>query len=347
MLPSSVRRVVATAPSSSAVLPSLASSAPRAATAACLGHALRPNGHQRRYSSSKPSSPGDGPHDYAARPSVPASGGSKASGEKRKRKAKEAAAPLAPQLPSVPSTRHIKDEAIALSTFFALHRPISVTQLLPSKVTDNAFAEIFNQRTRGHRVEDVMSTLSQTVHDLEQPLSKLSLGDKQDADVGLKQVTYKRADGTEKTVSLHQLFDTNADTNTDTSHWMPYTPPPPPQPLGMQSEAEKAAAAEEMDEPEPQTRIYRAMVTIEETVGADGEHKVVAHSPQLVEDEQPRSFLERMALRQMRWEDARQQQDRTMHAMSVKRIRKLKMKKKKYKKLMRRTRNERRKQDRL
>jgi hypothetical protein len=215
-----------------------------------------------------------------------------------------------------------------------------VTQLLPSKVTDYAFAEIFNQRPRGHRVEDVMSTLSQTVHDLEQPFAKMSLADKQDADDGSKPFTYKRADGTEVTVSLPRKLDT------DTSHMMPYTPPPPPQPLGMQAEAEKAAA-EEMAEPEPQTRIYRAMVTIEETVGADGEHKVVAHSPQLVEDEQPRSFLERMALRQMRWEDARQQQDRAMHTMSVKRIRKLKMKKKKYKKLMRRTRNERRKQDRL
>jgi hypothetical protein len=104
MLPSSVRRVVSTAPSSP-VVASLASSAPRAA-ASVFGRAYKPNGHQRRYSSSKPSSPDDGSRDFAARPSVPASGGSKATGEKRKRKAKDAG----PQLPSVPSTRHIKDE---------------------------------------------------------------------------------------------------------------------------------------------------------------------------------------------------------------------------------------------
>ncbi len=53
--------------------------------------------------------------------------------------------------------------------------------------------------------------------------------------------------------------------------------------------------------------------------------------------------LERMALRQLRYEDARQHGHDGMLAISVKRQKKLKMKKKKYKKLMRRTRNLRRK----
>jgi len=105
MLPSSVRRAIATVPSSS-IVSSLASSAPRAAAAvasASLGHAIKTCGHQRRYSSSKPSNPNDGPRDYNSRPAVPA-GSSKSPGEKRKRKAKEI--PM-PQLPSVPSTGHI------------------------------------------------------------------------------------------------------------------------------------------------------------------------------------------------------------------------------------------------
>jgi hypothetical protein len=341
MLPPSVRRVVSTAPSS-AIVSSLASSAPRAAAAGTLGLTYNP-GHQRRYSSSKPSSPDGGSRDYAARPSVPASGSSKTTGEKRKRKAKDSSA--APQLPSVPSTRHIKDEALALSTFFALHRPISVTQLLPKTVSETDFAEIFNYRSRGHRVQDVLSTLSQTVHDLD----KMSLSDKQqqvqqqEAEDGSTKLSIKHADGTETNVYV-QL-------NAMSGHFLPYTPPPPPEPFSeAQAEAEEASAnaAEEVAEQEPQTRVYKAMVTIEETVDADGQYKVVAHSPQLVDDEaQPRSFLERLALRQLRFEDARQQQDRTMHAMSVKRIRKLKMNKKKYKKLRKRTRNERRKLDRL
>ena len=52
-----------------------------------------------------------------------------------------------------------------------------------------------------------------------------------------------------------------------------------------------------------------------------------------------------MARRQVRFDEA-QGPRRDMHAISVKRQRKLKMKKKKYKKLMKRTRNLRRKLDR-
>jgi hypothetical protein len=75
--------------------------------------------------------------------------------------------------------------ALALSTFFALHRPISVHQILPRIITNDAFAEIFSQPSRSHKVTDVLSTLSQTVHDLEQPLAKLNIanGDKQQQDV--------------------------------------------------------------------------------------------------------------------------------------------------------------------
>lgn len=104
MLPSSVRRVVVAAPQSPTVS-SLASAVPRAAASYSLPY--RPTGlHQRRYSSSKPSSPDDGSKDFAARP-VPASRGSKS--EKSKGQAKAAV----PQPPSVPSTRHIGDEGLS------------------------------------------------------------------------------------------------------------------------------------------------------------------------------------------------------------------------------------------
>ncbi|AEO70526.1 uncharacterized protein THITE_2122112 [Thermothielavioides terrestris NRRL 8126] len=349
MLPSSVRRVAAAAPQSPAVS-SLTSSVPRAAVAYSLPY-KRNSLHQRRYSSSKPSSPDGGSRDFAARPSVPASRGSKS--EKSKAQAKEAV----PQPPSVPSTRHIGDEGLALSTFFALHRPISVTQLLPRTVSDQAFAQIFSPKARNNRVGEVLSTLSQTVHDLEEPLSRMSIanGEKQrpheaqEAEDGMTKLSLKHADGTETNVYL-QL-------NAMSGHYLPYTPPPPPTPVvpaaettGAEVEADAAnrAIAEELTEHEPQTRVYKAMVTIEETVDADGQYKVVAHSPELVEeDAPPRSFLERMAWRQLRYDEARRQQDRAMQAISVRRQRKLRMKKKKYKKLMKRTRNLRRKQDRL
>lgn len=137
MLPSSVRRVVSTAPQSgtAAVVSSLASSCsgiigvPRVAAAAGLSYRPPTRAHQRRYSSSKPSRTDNGAKEFSARQSPPSSsssdqpsgggkkGGSgsgsgsesKAAGDKRKRKAKDAASEAKP-LPVVPSTQHISPE---------------------------------------------------------------------------------------------------------------------------------------------------------------------------------------------------------------------------------------------
>lgn len=211
-------------------------------------------------------------------------------------------------------------------------------------MTEESFAEIFNTR-KGHRATDVLSTLSQAVHDLESPMSGLKLSDN-DMEDGTK-MTLKHPDGTESDVYF-QL-------NSMSGHFLPFTPPPPPEPIAEVDEAAaeaeaSAAIAEEIAaaEQEPETRVYKAVVTIEESRDSNGQYKIMAHSPEIVEDDaaQPRSFLERLALRQIRYEDARQHQG-VMHAISVRRQKKLKIKKKKYKKLMRRTRNERRKLDRL
>ncbi|KAK4193271.1 hypothetical protein QBC35DRAFT_481069 [Podospora australis] len=346
---SAVRRVVA------ATTPQLPSATTASRVAAGYTLPLRPNGlQQRRYSSSsKPSSPDDGSRDLAgARPSVPASGSSnKTTGEKRKRKPKEAARP---QLPSVPGTSHIKDEALALSTFFALHRPISVTQHMPKTVTEDAFAKIFNTSTRKYKPSEVLSTLSQTVENLEDPLSNKHITNQKTKQQQAQEVLDELEDRTAK-LSLRQSDGTEIPFELDFVQYPPYATPPAPEPMTeteMTAAGEGTAAANAADT-EPRTRVYKALVTIEETVYADGQSKVVAHSPELIEENnyddsvQPRTFLERMARRQLKFDQARQQQDRTMQAISVRRIRKLRMKKKKYKKLRKNTRNERRKLDRL
>lgn len=140
--------------------------------------------------------------------------------------------------------------------------------------------------------------------------------------------------------------------------FLPFRPPPMPRAPGThkgsadQAYADAALAAEIRDQRDQQKRVYRAVFTIEESLDSHGEVKILAHSPELIEEPQqegsgaaamavgtaapePRTFLGRMALRQMRYE-----------AISVKRQRKLKMKKKKYKKLQKRLRHERRKLDR-
>ena len=220
-----------------------------------------------------------------------------------------------------------------------------MTHSFPKTITEDAFAEIFNQRAKSHKPFDVISTLSHTVHDLEQPFSKLNLNsqDKQDMDLGpndpMTKLQLKHADGSESNVYL-QL-------NAMSGKFLPFQPPPAPEAEVGEGEDTAKAASTEIAEEVPQTRVYKAILTIEETTDEDGQYKVVAHTPQLIEEDTvPRTFLERMALRQLRYEDARHHGDNSMLAISVKRQKKLKMKKKKYKKLMRRTRNLRRKLDR-
>lgn len=129
MLPCSVRRVAATAPQTP-VLSNFGSSVPRtAATAVALSFRRNQN---RRYSSSKPSrdngseglpvggrsgSSAQQPADSKA--GSEANSNSKASGDKRKRKAKDGVEKA--KYPSVPSTEHISPDCMLLSSLLSLH----------------------------------------------------------------------------------------------------------------------------------------------------------------------------------------------------------------------------------
>lgn len=113
MLPSSVRRVVSSAPPAAAGLASIA--VPRAAAATSASKPVVMRGHQRRFSSSKPSRSDNGSNEFSAgQSSVPASSRheGKASGDKRKRKNKDSSRGDASfkKLPSVPATHHMSHE---------------------------------------------------------------------------------------------------------------------------------------------------------------------------------------------------------------------------------------------
>jgi hypothetical protein len=197
---------------------------------------------------------------------------------------------------------------------------------MPRAVTHEQFAKIFATRSKSAKVHDTMTTLSQTIDQIEGPMASMTIGGngQQEAD-GLQRVDVRNADGSEQSITL-QVDAMSGD-------FLPFRPPPLPQP---QESFETSAAETEVEET-PQHRSYKAMFTIEESTDADGQMRIMAHSPEMVQDRQPRGFLERMAQRQMKADEARD-----MHAISVRRQRKLRMKKKKYKKLMKRTRNERR-----
>ncbi|KAG6007975.1 hypothetical protein E4U21_005209 [Claviceps maximensis] len=351
MLPSSVRRVVCSAPPTG--LASALTSTHRAPVAAVANVAAAPvfvRGHQRRCSSSKPSRSDNESSGIAAGQSVTASTArseSKTGAEKRKRKSKDASEKGVSfkKLPSVPSTHHMSQQALGLSSFFSLHRPISITQTMPSAVTDEHFASIFAPRTRANKVSDIMSTLSSTIDQLDGPMAQLTVSGRENQGTrdGMHRVELRNVDGTESSIYF--------EVDTMSGDFLPFCPPPlpvadsaTPTTAAAAVDARALTAEAEALESTPRHRVYRAMFTIEESTEPDGQIRIVAHSPRILHDEQPRSFLERMAKRQVQADAARGRGD--MHAISVKRQRKLRMKKKKYKKLMKRTRNLRRKLDR-
>ena len=222
---------------------------------------------------------------------------------------------------------------------------------MPKTVTDEQFASIFAPRTKANKMSDAMSTLSSTIDQLEGPMASLTVDGQQDHGDGMSRLEVKHHDGSESSIYL-QVDAMSGD-------FLPFRPPPLPQPVTQstnnaaaeESEASAAAAELEAAEEAPHHRVYKAMFTIEESMEADGQIRIIAHTPQILQDEQqqPRSFVERLAQRQLKLDETRGRAGRGaagLYAISVKRQRKLRMKKKKYKKLMRRTRNERRKLDR-
>ncbi|KJZ77481.1 hypothetical protein HIM_03205 [Hirsutella minnesotensis 3608] len=344
MLPTSMRRVVSAAPQAASLASSLSAAAAPKTVAGCVASApVLLRGHQRRFSSSKPSRPDNG--DVASGQSVPASSASaradgKSGSDKKKRSRKDSSERNAAfkKLPFVPNTQHMSHEALGLSSFFSLHRPISVTQTMPRPVTDEHFASIFAPLTKANKMANAMTTLSDTIDQLEGPMAQLTIGHPEDSHAaadGLRKVQFRNPDGTESSIYL-QVDNMSGD-------FLPFRPPPLPRPQTIAEVDETAAEFEGADEGARKS-VYKATVMIEEFVQPDGQIRVVAHSPRILCDDQPTSFLERMARRQLQFEDAQARRD--LHAISVKRQRKLKMKKKKYKKLMKRTRNLRRKLDR-
>ncbi|KAH8813212.1 hypothetical protein F5884DRAFT_787748 [Xylogone sp. PMI_703] len=364
MFSSSVRRVAISAPSTP-VTTSITSSAPRATTSRALKYR-----HQRRYSSSKPSSPPDGSkgvtggQDVAAAPAQRPESGKK-SGRTGRRKTKEESAGYASRvkdetlhnLPSVPSTQHIAPNQICASAFFSLHRPISLTQNFPKVVTDEAFAAIFTSRIKSNKASEVITTLTNTLESLDLAAGNAKAAGQQDQwnpetdelRAAITAESYRKAETHHLDGPPNQAIQFPTQFLTASSKYQPFHPPPPPKP--MDTPESLAAGAEAAESQSPQHRTYTAVLTIEESTDANGDITYMAHSSPLVVEEPPatpKRFLERMNIRQERYEEYREQRaDETgMLAISVKRQRKLKMKKHKYKKLMKRTRTLRRRLER-
>ncbi len=365
--------------------------------------------HQRKHSSSKTPNPSkDDPRAIATPTEAPtkdAKPAGKKSAEKRpstrinRQKSKDGTTEaervsnrMALSLPSVPPTTHLHPSGtcfnhcstltrrssnthsdIHMSSFFSIHRPISVTTSVPTESSNKAFSSIFNRKpSPKHKMTDIMYTLSSAVDTLE----NASSGHHNDP----QQMTPEEIDLRQ---AVTQASSSNADQSTHldipaktlhislqelAKNFRPFNPPPAPVPLGsgmettIMSVENERRQTEAEDLPAPTHKSYTTTLTIYESTYPNGQKTYKTHTTPVVEEpassqahensvrylppaphNQP--FLGRMRDRQAQHLDRLVEREGWM-AISVKRQRKLKMKKHKYKKLMKRTKNLRRRLDR-
>lgn len=258
---------------------------------------------------------------------------------------------------------------VALSSFFSVHRPISITTTIPVASSESSFGAIFEPRKQSNasKYGDVIYTLGNAVKSLEG-------GAQSSEETELREEIMRQSAANDGAVHLDGPAPARQVSLNDLlSQMRPFNAPPPPVPFDQAQEnaASETAAAEtgEADAQQtqlqkPQKKVWKATLTVTETTDATGRKtfsattspviRMPTRSEGAMEDpaydegitiRQP--FLERMEIREQEWlkfiRDRARNENGTMHAISVKRQRKLKMKKHKYKKLMKRTRNLRRK----
>jgi hypothetical protein len=226
---------------------------------------------------------------------------------------------------------------VNISSFFALHRPISLAAAIPPKATTSSFESVFAPRSPYDRKTAVqnISTLSSGIEDLEATMAVHETH--APADEALE-MELQHFNG-QPYMSLEELV----------SRFVPFRPPPVPV-------SEMQAANNKFDVAEAPSQLKRAWIDSTDFSGRDTYSAATAPMVELLDPaaeneleqyEMRQPFLDRMYQRQKannRSRDILQRPD--MLAISVKRQRKLKMKKHKYKKLMKRTRLLRRKLDR-
>ncbi|KAL1964126.1 hypothetical protein VTN77DRAFT_7214 [Rasamsonia byssochlamydoides] len=357
MLSSSIRRVVRT----SAV--SLSSVTPSVSVGASSNGLLSPatqRAPQRRYSSSKPPvPPNDGSRRIDASSQAPAKGVNPA-GEKRaaKRKGKDSKSNQHPaflNLPSVPSTQHLQPDDVHVASFFSIHRPISVTTTIPPTTNAEAFNAIFDSKKQSKKGrEDVIYTLSSAVNLMENAIhhnQQYVDSEQDDLRHAVTQASVSNAEAAIFHLDSLSAEDLKASVEESVRRLPPFNPPPPPEPIN-ETNASEAMPNKHLESQQTLSQIFSTVLTIRESTHSDGRKTYVAHMSPLVRTEdmeapgvsdaeapvdEPQgsstTYIERL------------RHNRTMHALSTRRRRKLKMKKHKYKKLLRKTRHLRRKLD--
>ncbi|KAL6715641.1 hypothetical protein ACLMJK_006602 [Lecanora helva] len=342
--------------------------------------------HQRKHSSSKtPNQPKDDTRAISAPTEAP----TKETTDKRpssrfgRRKSKDGVQDMTKKanndtslnLPSVPSTAHLHPSDVHMSSFFSIHRPISLTTPIPHESSNKAFSSIFDAKSSQRaKPADVIYTLSSAVDTLENAVTSQS-HDSQRTSPSSEEMNLRQALA-QITPSKSEQTTHHLDLPAKTLHFnlqelakrfRPFVPPPAPVPLNPRTELlpklpeEAQESSQGKAQPAPVRKSYTTTLTIHETSYPNGQRTYKTHTTPIIEDPasglpensirylppipQSQPFLGRMRQRQVQYLDRLGEREAWI-AISVKRQRKLKMKKHKYKKLMKRTKNLRRRLDR-
>ncbi|KAF2709894.1 hypothetical protein K504DRAFT_501200 [Pleomassaria siparia CBS 279.74] len=333
----------------------------RPATLSTVPQSLSRPPHHRRLSSSKASIPPNGSN--ANGPNSPEQTKDVAPTKTPTRKPakttrKRVVATPALNVPHVPPTDHLRAPGVGVSSFFSLHRPISVKSAIPPVATNASFDAIFQplgDHTNRNTLLDNIRTLSGEIESIEAVLR--AEGKLSPYEIAQSEADTQHLDGPPSVTAEHVTHMV--------AKFVPFRPPPVPIPSDQEMQSD-AAVSQPLQEATTQAaavkqRVWSTSVVVTESTDSQGKKTYSATSEPMVEILVPTAennqdlddvdvrqpFLERMRQRQNtnpRYRDMQKRPD--MLAISVKRQRKLKMKKHKYKKLMKRTRLLRRKLDR-
>jgi hypothetical protein len=201
---------------------------------------------------------------------------------------------------------------LTLSTFFSLHRPISLTSGIPPHTTPEAFSSLFTNRrsqdpwsngnSAERRPEDVIYTLHREFDVLDNP-SRKAEEEVQQFEISQEPPSnsdqpIKHLDGAPRQLNIEELV----------AQFKPYLPPPPPQPFpegnGQQhAMIKKGTSQRASTRGRPRKKTFTATITVTESTYADGKKEYSASSTPIIRvpeaNEQPKR-VNRPALSNMR-----------------------------------------------
>lgn len=249
-----------------------------------------------------------------------------------------------------------------MASLFSLHRPLSVTSAVPVITSPEAFSSIFASRKSGKpQTADVIYTLTSTLSGLEsavhqqqqqhQQQQKQPNGSEEgDLRNAVTQASVSNAESSQTHLDGVPLSNMKQSIQEFAKQFRPFNPPPAPIPMGSEDADIPEQKPTESADGQTVPNRYNATLTIRESTNPNGLKTYSAHTSPLIriqdEPSQGRSEIHAPSFSPVRYLGRLRIRRERMHALSVKRQRKLKMKKHKYKKLMRRTRNLRRRLDR-